>query len=118
MNSGLQRKLERINAKMAEVVELTHKALRGEGRFGVQEVRKIREPLTEMEPILADAVNLRRAQPELGSQLDLYRSYLLNLQKSVEQLRVSLLVQRASLEARRARVEATTQWCAAFHQTR
>lgn len=118
MDPGVEKKLELINTRMAEVLELTQKALRGEGRFGAEEVRMIREPLTEIEPLLADAANLRRAQPQLGSQLDLYKSHLLNLQKSVEQLRVSLLVQRASLEARRARVEATTQWCAAFHQTR
>lgn len=118
MTSGLPEKLCRINARMGELLELARKALNGGQSFGVAEVRMIREPLTEMEPILAQSTELRERQPEVAAQLDLYKAQLLELQNTIEKLRVTLIVHKASLEASGAQVMATSQWCAAFRQTR
>jgi hypothetical protein len=70
-----------------------------------------------MEPVIAQSAELRRTWPEIAAQLDLYKSQLLELQKTVEKLRVTLIVQKASLEGSRAQVNAASQWCAAFRQT-
>jgi hypothetical protein len=111
-------KIRHINTRMSELVEMTQKALRGEGPFGAQEVRKIREPLTEIEPILRDSVELRQSEPELAAQIEVYKTYLLQLQKTVERLRVGLILQKVSLGTKRERVNATAKWCAAYHHTR
>lgn len=114
----LLKKMRRINERMNQLAEMTQKALRGESSFGAEEVRKIREPLTEMGPILKDTVEVRQSEPELAAQIAVYKTYLLQLQKTVERLRVGLIVQKASLETKRERVTAAAKWCAAYHQTR
>lgn len=43
--------LARVNKRMIELLEEARKALRGEGNFGVEEIRKLREPLNEMDPV-------------------------------------------------------------------
>ncbi|HKM65573.1 MAG TPA: hypothetical protein VJX70_00275 [Candidatus Acidoferrum sp.] len=110
--------LKRVNACLAVLLEEARRALRGEGEFGVAEVRKIREPLEEMAPLLAKSAELRRLQPELNGQLDLYKSQLGDLQSTVVQIRLMLLARQASLEAGRVQVSAVSRWVTAFRQTR
>ena len=117
MTSGLQEKLCHANSRLAELTEMTHKALRGEHRFGVEEVQELRKLLTEMEPVLAESANLRGTHPEIAGQLNQYKSQLLELQKTVEKIRVTLIVQKTALEASRTQVNAISQWCSAFRQT-
>jgi hypothetical protein len=81
-------------------------------------VQKIREPVEEMAPILQQSAELRRIQPEVAGQLDLYKSQLGDLQGILDQVRVMLLARQASLEAGRAQLAAVTQWMSAFQQTR
>jgi hypothetical protein len=118
MGSELVQKLAHINAQLASQVTVARMALCGEHRFGAAEVRRIREPLTEMEPLMAECSSLRGTQPGIAAQVELYKSQLLELQRTVEKLRVSLIVQKTRLETSRAKVNAASQWCEAFHQTR
>jgi hypothetical protein len=118
MASALSQRLAAINARMAELTEMAGEALRGQHSFGVDEARQIREPLTEMEAMLAEANALRSSQPEVAAQLDLYKSQLLELQKTVERLRVTLIVRKTGLEAARGQLSAASRWCDAFRQTR
>ena len=111
-------KIRGINARMHEHVGMTEKALRGEGPFGAQGVRQIRETLTEMEGILKDSSELRQSEPELAAQIEIYKTWLLQLQKTVERLRVGLILQKISVETKRERINATAKWCTAYHQTR
>jgi len=67
-------------------------------------VRKIRGPVEEMGPIMAESTELLRMQPELEGQLELYKSQLGDLQTTLGQIRVMLLARQASLEAGRAQL--------------
>ena len=118
MNNAVRQTLLRVNARLTGLVEEARGALRGEGNFGVEEVRKIRQPLDEMAPIMAESASLRRMQPELNGQLDLYKTQLGDLQTTLGQIRVMLLARQASLEAGRAQLSAVSHWITAFRQTR
>jgi hypothetical protein len=108
----------RVNASLSGLLAEARRALRGECDFGVEDVRKIRGPVEEMAPIMAQSAEMRRFQPELAGQLDLYKSQLGELQTTLGQIRVMLLARQASLEAGRAQLSAVSQWMGAFRQTR
>jgi hypothetical protein len=110
--------VERVNPRLAKLVAGAQRALRGECPFGPDEVRALRALLAEMAPVIAQSAELRRAQPEIDGPLEVYRSQLVSLQKTVERLRITLLVHRATLEASRTQTSAASRWCAAFRQTR
>jgi hypothetical protein len=110
--------VERVNPRLAKLVAGAQRALRGECPFGPDEVRALRALLAEMAPVVAQSAELRRAQPEIDGPLEVYRSQLVSLQKTVERLRITLLVHRATLEASRTQTSAASRWCAAFRQTR
>jgi hypothetical protein len=110
--------VERANPRMAELLAGAHGALRGERSFGANEVRALRGVLAEMAPVIAQSQELRRSQPEMAGALDLYRSQLVNLQQTVEKLRITMLVHRASLEGSRTQLSAISLWCTAFQRTR
>ena len=93
-------------------------ALRGERSFGANEVRALQGVLAEMAPVIAQSQELRRTQPEMAGALDLYRSQLVKLQQTVEKLRITMLVHRASLEGSRTQLSAISLWCTAFQRTR
>ena len=118
MDEVVRQTMLRVNASLSGLLAEAHRALRGECDFGVEDVRKIRGPVEEMEPIMAQSANLRRLQPELAGQLDLYKSQLGDLQTTLGQIRVMLLARQASLEAGRAQLSAVSQWMGAFRQTR
>jgi hypothetical protein len=118
MSTAIRQTLLRVNACLAGLLEEARRALRGESNFGVEEVRKIRQPVEEMAPIVAQSAELRRLQPELAGQLDLYKSQLGDLQTTLAQIRMMLLARQASLEAGRAQLAAVSQWMNAFRQTR
>ena len=44
MSGQLAEQIARVNKRMIELLEQARKALRGEGNFGVEEIRKLREP--------------------------------------------------------------------------
>jgi hypothetical protein len=118
MVGALWQTVESLNFRMGELLAGAQGALRGECRFGPTEVRALRVVLAEMAPVVARSEELRRTQPEMAEALDLYRSQLVNLQKTVERLRITLLVHRSTLEGHRTHLSATSLWCTAFQRTR
>jgi hypothetical protein len=118
MNDDLRGALQRVNDRMAELLKNAQDALRGERDFTPEDIRQLRETMDAMAPIVAQSCELRRRQPELGAPLDLYKSHLNELQTTLEQIRVTLLVQQASLRASRSQLNAVSRWAATFSQTR
>jgi hypothetical protein len=118
MREAVRQTLLRVNASLATLVEDARRALRGESNFGVEEVRKLRQPIEEMAPVMAESAELRRLQPELIGEFDLYKSQLGDLQTTLAQIRMMLLARQASLEAGRAQLSAVSHWITAFRQTR
>jgi hypothetical protein len=48
-----------VNTSLAELLEEARRAVRGECDFGAKDVRKIREPVEEMAPIMAESDHRR-----------------------------------------------------------
>jgi hypothetical protein len=117
MANSLTQTVLSVNSRLAAILLDMQRSLRGESSFTDDDVRALRSLLAEMEPVIARSAEWRKNHPEFAAQLDLYKSQLLELQKTTEQLRVALLVQRATLEARRERVHAASRWCSAYRQT-
>jgi hypothetical protein len=80
--------------------------------------RIIRAELDEMEPVVAESANLRRAHPEIGGALDLYKSQLSELMMTIQRVQMTLLTRRAQMDASRAQLEAVSQWAQALGRTR
>jgi len=118
MGEGVRQTILRVNARLAGLLEEARCALRGERDFGVEEVRKIRQPVEEMATIVARSAELRRMQPELTGEFDLYKARLGEMQTTLAQIRAMLLARQASLEAGRAQLSAVSQWINAFRNTR
>ncbi|MGB7283636.1 MAG: hypothetical protein WBE13_15320 [Candidatus Acidiferrum sp.] len=118
MDDALRQSIERVNARLALLLEEARRALKGECGFDVGDVRRLREILREMVPIVARSSELRRQQPEIGSQLDCYRSQLGELQTTLVQLRVMLHGRQARLHASQSHHTAVSRWVSAFRQTR
>jgi hypothetical protein len=71
-----------------------------------------------MAAIVAESAELRRMQPEIAGELDLYKAQLGEMQATLGQIRMMLLARQASMEAGRAQLSAVSQWINAFRQTR
>lgn len=118
MQEAIRQTLIRVNASIAGLLGEARSAVRGECDFSAEDVRKIRVPVEEMAPIIAESAELLRMQPELAGQIDLYITQLGELQSTLGQIRVMLLARQASLEVGRAQLSAVSQWMGAFRQTR
>jgi len=118
MGEGLRQTIERVNARLAGLIENARRALRGEGEFKAEDVRQLREPVEEMAPIVAQSPDLRLAQPEIVGELDLYKVHLGELQTTLNQLRVMLLARQASLCSDQTHVSAVSRWASTLRQTR
>lgn len=86
MSGQLAEQIARVNKRMIELLEEAHKDLRGEGNFGVEEIRKLREPLNEMDPVMRQAGELQRTSPDISPELELYKSHLAELSTILDQL--------------------------------
>jgi hypothetical protein len=118
MYEAVRQTLIRVNTSLAGLLSEARRAVRGERDFGAEDIRKIRQPVEEMAPIMAESAELLQMQPELAGQIDLYKTQLGDLQSTLGQIRVMLLARQASLEAGRAQLSAVSQWMGAFRQTR
>ena len=107
----------RVNARLAVLLESARRALRGEALFRVQDVRRLRNFLSQSGSIAAHFSELRRQQPELVPDLDLYKSHLLDLSVTLRRVHLMLLAQRTQMESDHARLDAVTQWAATLRQT-
>jgi len=118
MYEAMRQTLLRVNASLTGYLAEARRAIRGECDFGVEDVRRIRGPVNETAPVMAQSAELLRMQPELAGRLDLYKAQLGDLQTTLGQIRVMLLARQASLEAGRAQLSAVSQWMGALRQTR
>ena len=118
MTDSLHSTTKRINARIRQLTERARASLRGECEFGLEDVREIREPIQEMEPIVINIHAIRESEPALSEQLDEYRSHIHELQTTLDQIRIMLLARQASLQATRAQMASMNLWFAAFQQTR
>jgi hypothetical protein len=115
---GLREIIARANVRIASLLAETRQALRGERDFGPEQIAALREPLTEMDPVMAQEKELRALRPELEGELDLYKAQLGELQTTLEKVRMMLLAQQASLAASHAQIIAANQWAERLDQTR
>jgi len=69
-------------------------------------------------PVAANMALQCSEVPGVAGQLDLYKANLGDLQTTLEQIRIMLLVRQASLEAGRSPLCAISQWVTALRQTR
>lgn len=118
MPSGLREKISGVNARIASLLDETRQSLRGERNFGVEQVRAISAPVSEMALIMSRAKELRTLDPEIEGELNLYKSQIGELHSTLEQVRMMLLARRAQMESNRAQVEAVSQWATTLSRTR
>jgi hypothetical protein len=118
MVEGLREKFGRVNTRVGRLLHEARLALRGEGPFGVQQVRELSSQLAEMAPLWAQAPDLRVLRPELEPDLNLYQSHLGDLNSTLQQVHLMLLAQRAQMEASRAQLAAISCWAQTMQRTR
>ncbi|HTP69355.1 MAG TPA: hypothetical protein VMJ35_10670 [Dongiaceae bacterium] len=118
MRPGLRQQLERINARMAYLLDKTRAALRGEGKFTVDEIREIQTPIDEMQMLIGEVAAQRSFSPEIRQEVVRYRSCLRDLRETLDQVRAMLVAQCASMQSTRVQFDAVKQWISAFQQTR
>jgi hypothetical protein len=111
-------KVENINTQLAAMLADAKRALAGEREFGVAQVRSLSAPIATMAPIMERSDELRKLHPEITGPLDLYKSQLRDLQITLEQVNMMLLVRRSQLDIGRAQMKAVKQWANALGQTR
>jgi hypothetical protein len=109
--------LDRINSSLAIGLEEAQRALRGECVFAVEQVQMLAAPIAEMESVMKRASVLRAEDPNLAPALDFYVSQLREFQRTLESLRIMLLMQRERLNAGRLQLSAARDWASAFQQT-
>lgn len=118
MDEGLRQTVERVNARLAVLLEEARRALRGECDFGVADVRRLREPVGEMAAIVPRWAELQRLQPEIAGELAFYKSQLGDLQATLVRIRVMLHGRQATLHIGQNHNIAVSRWVSAFRQTR
>lgn len=117
MPGELREKIADVNSRIFALLIETRQALKGEKVFGVEQVRELSKPITEMTPVMARAEELRALQPEIAEELDLYKIHLIDLQTALEQVRMMLIAYRSQMESHRAHLDAVSQWTKRFSHT-
>ncbi|HWZ97365.1 MAG TPA: hypothetical protein VN025_06350 [Candidatus Dormibacteraeota bacterium] len=118
MMESLKTKIEQVNQTLRPLIVDSRLALRGERDFGVDMVRALAATVGEMDPVMSNAKQLRAEQPGIAKDLDEYVEQATELKTLLEQLRVMLVVRRASLDDNRAHMETVARWASALQSTR
>ena len=118
MNDARCEILQRVNARLADLLRRAQDSLCGKSTFSNDDAKALAALLEEMDLVIGESATLRQTVPEIAPQLDLYKLQLLQLQTTVERLQVALLARRADLETRRVGVDAASRWCISLRQTR
>jgi hypothetical protein len=118
MDETPRQTMDRVNVRLAALLEEARRALRGERDFDVRDVRRLREPVREMAPLVAQAAELKRLQPEIAGVLDQYKAQLRDLQTTLLQVRIMLQARQASLLAKRNHHTSVSRWVSALRMTR
>jgi hypothetical protein len=117
MESTARETIARVNVRMAALLGETRSALRGQRDFNVEDVRRLCEPVGEMAPIVAQSNELQQRQPEMGEQLQRYKSQLAELQTILLQVRVMLLSRQAYLQANQIHATSVSRWASTVAKT-
>jgi len=110
--------IQAVNAKLSALISRTREALAGRRNFTVEDVREIAQPVSEMDPIVARANELRTLRPEVKGELEKYAGNLGELQTVLDQMRFMLIARGAHMESMRSHIETVGLWAAALRQTR
>jgi hypothetical protein len=113
----LSERVAAINRGLEGLLAETRRALVGQSLFGPEQVRSLAAPIAEMAPVMKRAAELRAVEPDIATHLELYVSYLAELRKTLEQIRIMLLAKQAQMEVRRGELQAVGQWAAALRKT-
>jgi hypothetical protein len=117
MNSAVLEQVRGSNSKLRLMLRRVGEALAGRANFGVEELREIAEPVAGMAPVVAQAAELRGANPEIRTELDHYAQNLGELNTALERVRCVMLARCASIEAQRVHLETVGLWVSAWKQT-
>lgn len=118
MNSPLQQKISAINTHLSGLLEESRKSLRGERQFDIELAHSLSLCIGEMAPVMAQARELRSAQPEINAMLDRYVSQIEELRGVLENVNVMLVARRDGLVAGRAQLQAVARWATSLGYTR
>jgi hypothetical protein len=118
MHSITESRMDQINASLASGIEDARRSLRGECIFAVEQLRMLSAPIAEMESVMLRAAELRAQDPNLAATLDVYVCQLRELQRTLDALRVMLLMQRERVNASRLHLSTVRDWSGALQQTR
>jgi hypothetical protein len=117
MDDSILARVRLANSTLGTLLRRTRDALAGRHNFGVEDVRAIAEPVSQMSPLIEDAKNLRTLQPELDGELEAYAGNLGEMQLALEQMRFVLIARLAQMDAMRGHMETVGLWTAALRQT-
>jgi hypothetical protein len=118
MPPSLREKISGINARIGALLDEARQSLHGQKSFGVEQVRALSAPISEMAPIMARAKELRTLDPVAACEIDRYKSQLGELHVTLQHVHMMLLARRAQMESGRAQLEAVSQWANTLGYTR
>jgi hypothetical protein len=113
MAGSLRQRIAVVNGRVALMLKECGRALRGERNFGLEDVRAISLPVSEMAPIMANAQKLRCQEPEIEEELAIYKKQLAELHTALEQVRMMLIARRGRVEEARTHMDSVSRWAAA-----
>jgi hypothetical protein len=102
--------VEHSNAVLGALLRDARRSLRGEIGFSVEQLSRLEEPMAAMAAVMAQAAELRAADPYLAEPLQLYTSQLLELQRILERIHALLLLQKRAIEVSDAELCFATDW--------
>jgi hypothetical protein len=117
MDSSILRHVRGANSRLRALVRVTRDSLAGRRNFGVEDVRAIAEPVSQMAPLIEEAQSLRTLEPELDGELEAYAGNLGEMQEALEQMRFMLLARRAQMDAMRGHLATVRLWADTLRQT-
>lgn len=118
MENSIRDRVREAEAKLRSLLVRARDALAGRQDFTVKDIRSISERLGQMDPIVAQAADLRAKDVQLDADFRTYAETLKQLETTLEQVRFMLLARQAHLNAARSHLETVNLWATAFKQTR
>ncbi len=117
MEDATLHRVRGANAKLRALLGRIGDALAGRRNFGVEDVRAIAEPVSEMAPVVCEAERLRVDVPGLQGEFETYAKNLGEMHAALDRVRCVLLARCAQTEAQRGHLETVSLWAATWRQT-
>jgi hypothetical protein len=118
MENSIRDRVRDAEVKLRNLLARARDALAGRQDFTVTDIRSISERLGQMEPIVAQAAELRAQDARLDDDFKTYAETLKQLETTLEQVRFMYLARQAHLTAARTHLETVNLWATAYKQTR